>query len=296
MSEKNSISVLLQGGLGNQLFQLVAGMYLNLNQDRNVKFCDSLLGAPRFRTNPAFSPRDLMIADLILEDEKSNVSRESIRLRELLARFKPEYWIRETDDWNEILDNVNSRTRFIDGYFQKFELVDAVSGLLLGRLRASEAFRILIPDESINRVGVHMRFGDYLNNAETRKFHGLTDISYYINATQLLLKRLECKEVVIVSDDPERAFKALTSQIEAKNVHFYCSEGTDELTDMATLSHSAGIVISNSSFSWWAGWLGSTLTGADVVAPAPWLAKPSKLDLEIICPTWSVLQRSLMNK
>jgi hypothetical protein len=118
-------------------------------------------------------------------------------------------------------------------------------------------------------------------------------VSYYATATRILLDELKASEVVIVSDDPPRALEALSKELNSDKIQLCCANTTDELEDLAILSHSAGIVISNSSFSWWAAWLGSTLKGASVIGPRPWLATYSKADECLAIPSWRFLERSL---
>ena len=51
----------------------------------------------------------------------------------------------------------------------------------------------------------------------------------------------------------------------------------DPLEDFHRLSRCAHHVIANSSFSWWAAWLGQTETSI-VYAPAPWFANDPTAD------------------
>jgi hypothetical protein len=46
--------------------------------------------------------------------------------------------------------------------------------------------------------------------------------------------------------------------------------------------------MSNSSFSWWAAWLGHT-EQARVIAPAQWLRGRATASLGIALPTWQLL-------
>ena len=66
-----------------------------------------------------------------------------------------------------------------------------------------------------------------------------------------------------------------------------------ELEDLAGMSASRGIVISNSTFSWWAAWIGTQLHECNVVAPRPWFATPSAADDNLLPDGWTVLDREL---
>ena len=56
---------------------------------------------------------------------------------------------------------------------------------------------------------------------------------------------------------------------------------------------SSSIVISNSTFSWWAAWIGSQLHECNVIAPRPWFATPTAADVNLLPVEWTVLDREL---
>jgi hypothetical protein len=234
-----------------------------------------------------------MLGDLVKHHEWSMNSRVSLRVKNKLARYVDNYWINEQEFQDDVLDALNPKVKYLDGYFQNYRYANAIRDSLLDRFRESETFQTLLPNELINRVVVHMRFGDYLSSPETMRFHGLTDVSYYANAAKLLLEELKCSEVVIVSDDPPRALEELSKEMNSKEINLYCADVDGEVESLSTISHSAGIVISNSSFSWWAAWIASTLKGAEVIAPTPWLARLSKADDSLAVPSWRFFERLL---
>lgn len=296
MGTEKTVHLPLIGGLGNQLFQLAAGIYVTNQFDREVKYVSSFLKSPYFNKRGWTTPRRLMIEDLIGDTEWSELSRAKIAAIRAFSSFGKRYWVSEFGPSDNILERIDSDTRVLVGYFQKYRYVNHVAESFLKRLEKSLLFRQIIPSQCKPRIAVHMRFGDYRTNPRTRAVHGLSDISYYINGVEALIGDLPCNQIVLVSDDPKRAYSLFTEASGCGNFKVRCAYGASELEDLALLSHSAGIVISNSSFSWWAAWLGASTVGARVVAPTPWFAEPSAADINLVDPSWICIERDLSTK
>lgn len=98
-----------------------------------------------------------------------------------------------------------------------------------------------------------------------------------------------------MSDEPERARMLLESHFDLAEIQITCNSGSNEFEDLAMLSHSAGLVASNSSFSWWAAWL-STPLGSQVVVPSPWFAEASQAEKYLFNHRWKVLPRRISGK
>ena len=166
-------------------------------------------------------------------------------------------------------------------FLQKFEeKIDNFVKVLrtTGRFR-SDSFAPLVHIKRINAVRVHFIFGVYENSMKTREYHGMTAISYFDDAIEYLRFQLtHIDKIIFVTDDVDRAkitvgeLKSCKSSIP---IEVICSTPVE---DMAKLSSCSGIVLSNSNFSWWAGYLGSSLRASCVVAPKPWLASESDFD------------------
>lgn len=100
----------------------------------------------------------------------------------------------------------------------------------------------------LNRVGIHIRRGDYVGNT----FHtDLTKTDYYERAMSFFPN----KKFLIFSDDKNWC-KTKFPDIETFG-------GTTELEDFNGLASCEGIIMANSSFSWWCAYLST----AKVVAP-----------------------------
>lgn len=105
----------------------------------------------------------------------------------------------------------------------------------------------------IDMVGIHVRRGDYVNNPF---YVDLTETPYYEDA----MAKFDGESFIVFSDDIEWCKK----QKIFKGCEF--SEGKSDVEDMNLLASCKGIIMANSSFSWWASYLSS----ARVIAPKEW--------------------------
>ena len=294
-SDRQRILVPLQGGLGNQLFQLSAGLNLYNNFNCRPLFTDFFL---RHRTwldlgRSNDSSRKIMIRELLNDEELTenlgHFDAMALVFRTLTGSNKV---LREPDNRSSVFKCLTNETYVIRGWFQKYQYVSNIQDQLIARMRSTPRFRDVVSTLVEPSIAVHIRLGDYYHDQETRNHHGLTGISYYHNSIRHLLRTIDAQRIVIVSDEPELAQKLLCEEPFGTDIPMTCVSG-DEHQDLATLANCAGIVISNSTFSWWAGLLGSVLHGSLVVAPTPWLSVKSSADDDLIPPNWTTMQRLL---
>lgn len=106
----------------------------------------------------------------------------------------------------------------------------------------------------IDKVAIHVRRGDYVNNSF---YCDLTLTNYYQEAMREFIDQ----EFLVFSDDIEWCKK--------QEIFFGCevSEGNDEITDLNLMAGCKGIIMANSSFSWWPAYLS---TDAKVICPKMW--------------------------
>ena len=291
-NNRKSIQIPLMGGLGNQIFQLAAGIYLRQKHGRDVYYTTTLLQPPKFFRAGSTSIRNLMISELIKSTERSKLSRLQILILRMFTNSNNKLVVTEKPNATELLADCDPKTRIYVGYFQQLKYVNAVGADLLERFSSSATFKFLIPKSLEPRVAIHIRLGDYSSNKRARSFHGLSEISYFIEGAKILLERLQTRSILIVSDEPERARALFEQYFNQYGIQITCSSGMSEYEDLALLSHSAGLVASNSSFSWWAAWLSSPL-GSKVIVPSPWFAEFSNAEENLFDSRWTVIDRQI---
>ena len=275
------------GGLGNQLFQYAAGVYMQKILLRDPKY--SLIGFSSSKN----TPRSFMLGDLINEDDKATLGRLGLAFFKLLSFFFHSVWVAENSLGDFPLERVSRNSCVLLGYFQRHKYVDAVSTDLIKSLSLSNVFSPVFSSQTNNDIAVHIRFGDYLTNLETRSFHGLSAMSYYVEAVKFLESSHSYDKIMIYSDNQQKAFADFTYEYGLGGLPVSVSTCTSEYDDLAKISSSKGIVISNSTFSWWAAWIGTQLHECNVVAPKPWFAIPTAAEDNLLPAGWTVLNRDL---
>lgn len=144
--------------------------------------------------------------------------------------------------------------RIPDVYVQNYEYFDMYS---------DEIKQLFGQDiEKNNKVAIHVRRGDYVGHP---LYVDLMKTDYYKRAMALF---------------PESKFKVYSDDIEwcAKQEIFKdCefSENINELEDLNDIAGSKGVIMANSSFSWW----GAFLSEGKVVAPSQWFNNGSSIKL-----------------
>lgn len=175
-----------------------------------------------------------------------------------------------------LLDGLG-RLTVLTGYFQSpsyFRGVEhQVRGEIIAHLRSmlTDAGRrfadLLVQDE--RAVAVHVRRGDYISNASAAAHHGVLDGTYYAQALDRLREHGE-RRVVWFSDDLEWVGRELAGPEDE-----LCPPGLTTAAggEVALMASCRSRVIANSSFSWWAGFLGAQDSdAATVIAPRQWFA------------------------
>ena len=123
-------------------------------------------------------------------------------------------------------------------------------------------------------IGLHIRRKDYLTNPN----HHFVGIDYYKRALEKFSNDVN---VLVFSDDP----KWCHQQSLFEDDRFMISENDSGYVDMCLMSMCTDFIIGNSSFSWWAAWLGNK---GKVIAPKNWFPD-SKDTSDLYCDNWEVI-------
>ncbi len=118
--------------------------------------------------------------------------------------------------------------------------------------------------QPIDMVSIHVRRGDYVNNPF---YVNLSDTQYYNNAIAEFPK--DTKFLVFCSDRQEGSDDAADMEMCKRmfpepNFEFF--RGENEIEDFNAMAGCKAHIIANSSFSWWAAYVG----GGKTIAPKAW--------------------------
>jgi hypothetical protein len=279
------------GGLGNQLFQYCAGVYLETVIGCRVTHTGQLLEEIQI---PSIERRQFLIESLIPELSRERWSRWRIGSSHVMSNITNPYFRREILPSDESLKQVGSRTRFVSGYFQREEYVSAVWLTLLERFGQSRVFSQILEPSVSDSLVIHVRLGDFLNSS-VRKFHGLTHLEYFERAYCLLSEMTQTSKVLVISDSLPKAQEFLSDSEVFRLAPVQFVDSPDEFQTLRLMTWSRGVVASNSSFSWWGGRLCWALNQGHVVVPTPWFVKPGNADkfLHPVDSRWVIISRLL---
>ena len=274
------IVVLISGGLGNQLFEIVAGLSLQ------TRLRHALIVDTRFM-NEARQPRRYVLP-LLLGDFRSTsrVEHFLIRVARWLAhRMRLVSFLRTNPLWSyvvdpdhegafSLLDDIRSKFIILEGYWQALQPSEERIDLLRRSLRSieklSEAAQQLIrPLSSRTTLAVHIRRGDYVQDKLAFDFHGVCGKEYYDRAARLVEERRTVRSIYVFSDDIEWARENL--QFELATTYVSSQKSLTDVEEFLVMTHCHHFCISNSTYSWWAARL-SSAPDKIVVAPARWFS------------------------
>lgn len=287
------IVVRLLGGLGNQMFQYAAGLSLarrldvefalDLRAFERYRLRDFALGRCRVRAGTA-RRQDLLRWPLFA----GPVVRRYSQLGRILDWYVPPL-LGFDPRWLDLQDGT-----LLDGYFQMERYFESVGDVLLGEFQPiaplSPASRALVDEmRGTNSTAVHVRRGDYVTNPHASRVHGVCSISYYEGAVRSLRESGGDRKLFVFSDDPQWVRSSMDLGGQVSYV-----EGNKEQPelDLHLMSHCRDFIISNSTFSWWAAWLGTRRSGAgQVIAPDPWFADTTLQPEGLLPGHWRLLPR-----
>jgi Glycosyl transferase family 11 len=275
-----SFSCDLQGGLGNQMFQIAAANYVS--QKNDIK---GFINLEKLQTGHV--KRAFAIPEEIFKIISPNVT---ITYSATPLFIKKVNW-RTKSSIPNFFSNFEYRSKLVgydpeleayfkfshlSGYFQTYLYVDQLKwrDLLLDVSFPDTALNVLLNRIKIkNPVAVHIRGGDYLGDKT-----GIGNLSrkYYENS--LLKVAKENEEVWIFSDDEKYAMNLLSDlPYRLKFIDSY--RALSPFLTLVLMSKVKRIIISNSTFAWWAAYLSSN---SQIYSPTKWFEKMS--DPEYLIP------------
>jgi len=251
------ISCNLQGGLGNQMFQIAATYALAL---RNNDTCG-------FEFEKCYTP---------LQGYKSTKYQDSFFSKiNSIKNFLPSKIYSEPKfSFSEIPYNENI---LLNGYFQSEKYFKDFKNEIVNLFSISEEkveqvikFISLVNPNHLPTTIVHVRRGDYLLNSE---FHHPQSLDYFKKGFDILG---ECC-YIFVSDDMNFV------KTNFKNTNFFYFESNDEILDLTLMTQAQNVIISNSSFSWWGAYLNQN-QNKKVIAPKKWFGIKGPKDIDTLLP------------
>lgn len=289
-THEKRVEVFLKGGLGNQLFQYAAARGLA-----------SHLGADRITLNLSFYRKPLQVLQSVsvrkfellpfidnpITQIKTGSYFQAFRQRTRKSGFS------STGSTSFKEKNASYQDRFwksqapiyLEGYFHSLRYFENVSEELRNEFSGASS-RVSTISQSVRTIansralGVHVRRGDYLANST----YNILGPDYYQRTIQTAVNDIAPTAIYFFSDDSKwlkkQDFSRMGSVISNKNL-----SDVEEFLLLASCDH---FVIANSSFSWWAAWLGND-PGKRVYAPKEWFATSDTRPENYFPSSWTVI-------
>jgi hypothetical protein len=274
---KRPIYFQLSGRLGNQLFQLAYAHKLAQQFDRKILLITDSI---HFPSTPGF---DLVSAeyncDHVLKPRQINAIGHLVRFLDKLNASKlapyaktltPYFGIHRQLDSHRAVAEIRGVPWLFTGFYinaeiverNEFLLYDEITNLLENICRDSEVLG------KIKNLGefqmMHVRRGDYLNNIAD---FGILSPSYYLSQRNELPLVLALENI----EDLDNL------QQELKPTLILTKENSSAWETLSAMSQASDIVMSNSTFSWWGGFL-ATNNGGIARLPSPYFKRNSNVD------------------
>jgi len=279
MKNSNDLKVRLFGGLGNQLFQYFAGLDLSLKIGSRLRVDARWIEA-------SYSQDESDIRDFrFLKDTEIITKIESGGMNFILERLKTKIAGKSQAAAKFLALYVPNNPGFIEfidlepavelrGYFQShryFENVNKNHNLQDWSLKIESQLFLETRREldSAPFIAIHVRGGDYLN--KTNIYHKL-GARYYLESLKYLRGKIGDIKVLVFSDDAEYARNYFDPDA---GFEFLNQDGLRASEAMILMSLAKGIIIANSTFSYWAAILSVTEL---IVAPKHWYEKTKNDD------------------
>lgn len=287
MKIDDGVCAYLTGGLGNQLFVLAAaweqaerlGCPLYIDASKYTK------GDPRsFELGALNLPGSVIASESPWLDLGSRARRFGLAKRTRKLHVYRETSFGYSSDINKIVPGTT-----IFGYFQSpryFEgIADRVADLIMSCAATAEEQRIIHDLTSRGWATIHVRRGDYLS-AHTQAVHGVTSSHYFERGLGVIRRISSIDQAIVFSDEPDVAQNELGY---LANVEFFTENSAlTSLNTIRAMSLGSGMVMSNSSFSWWAAWLMARRGQHTIISPRPWMANGESA-ADLLCADWLTL-------
>ena len=273
------IRIVLLGRTGNNLFQYALGRVLAEKHGVPLVMDASWFNAEGWAEVSHF---------LKLPLKARVVRRCSLGARALRKFTHKHYWeYRGVPVLREATDDQSFAPSFLEapcdcmlfGYFQSPLYFQGIASSLRTELKLLIGGAVRVPDDvriklaAPNSVAVHVRRKDYLN----QPIFQVCDAHYYTEAMRRMRATIPGARFYVFSDDPAWC-RAEFCEADQEVVD---SGGAaiHPLHDMHLMSHASHHIIANSSYSWWAAWLGEK-PGQQVMMPDRWYAYGIKAPIE----------------
>jgi len=273
----SEISIVLMGGLGNQLFQIYALLSTVLSQNKPFVFPIRLAGR-----------RQRIYTDTIFRNLRPFFKDRSVH--PVIGYHEPHYHYSPIP----VIDPGTS----LHGYFQSYRYfqdhMSVVNSILqIDQQKSTFYFQEILGNTlnlHLNGIAMHFRVGDY---KQLQECHPVLTREYYENALNFIQDQSQSQNPKIQHvtyfyerEDQTHVLEIVNYlKLKFANLSFSpCPSGLQDYEEMLVMSMYAHNIIANSSFSWWSAMYNDNPDKV-VCYPDIWFgSKMSDHDTKDLCP------------
>lgn len=281
------IILFLRDGLGNQMFQYAFVRNLQIKSGAKLKIDINNFKTDRWGRNCSLQYLNVS-NDIFMKPSIGRIFRKFFNLKYKILKGNPKFDLSTKDHGIIIKDDfvcvlsayydnefkiANNKIVMIEGCFQLEKLFEENKEIILKELRVKRAptqqnIEMIEKIKSTNSVCVHVRRGDYLHNSWASALN-ICDYNYFIKGMEHISSRVENPVFYVFSNSSEDIQWIKDNYDFSKYNVEYVDLNNPDYEELRLMYNCKHFVISNSSFSWWAQYLGE-FEKKIVVAPSVW--------------------------
>jgi len=287
------VNCIFDGGLGNQLFQYAFAFALN-HQRRG-----STLEAVTSLVTKRYPRRDYYLRQLGLEIPECRMDiqrwmgviwhRSFRKWVPVISHFPG--MIVESGDWQKDLERANAIPGdiWLYGYWQDIQVADMARDHLRHLVSkytpmTPESLELAARLSRQATIAVHVRRGDYVSEPKAHKVHHVCTPQYYLAGVERLRRKWPKLPLLVFSDDIDWC----KTELGLRGDVDFVDPGIPDVDQFVLLSRCKHFVVSNSTFSWWAAYLGLHIDST-IVAPRYWFRGVETSRTGLFLPRWDYI-------
>jgi hypothetical protein len=243
----------LKGGLGNMMFQIAAAKAFSLSMKTECSFPNLKNHINYLSLETEYNPKVNYCAEYLELPFLKNIRTQQPLFPVNTISFPFHY---------EPLILKNSTIK-IDGFFQSEKYFQDFQNEILDFFSPDEKIinHLNLKYEemmNIKTTSIHIRRGDYIKNSQ---YHFVQPIDYFLKGIEMLENVTD--KFLIFSDDIRWCKEKFIGD------KFFFVENEKDYNELYLMSLCTNNITSNSSFSWWGGWLNKNKNKV-VIGPKSW--------------------------
>lgn len=281
------VIIVLSGGIGAQLSQFAAGYSVATKNNSTLLIDISwYFMQNKFATKPFTLDKLLNLKKyfFIKNIWTSRLIRSYFLILDLISFGKLKYYRINIINPLQYKKITKFKNLFLNGYFQNIDYFPNNLNKILELIEINKNYK----EKDKTTIGIHVRKGDQKNGQNDF----LTPI-YYNAALNKIIKKnkinLKKLKIFIFCEELDWPKKNLKFNYKSIDLRFIIGNDRTAIRDLKKMMQCSHIVISNSSYSWWAAAYISFIKGGTVACPNLWWLRTPAKQINIYPKNWNLI-------